>query len=49
MIEMEIIWKEAFMVQPRYYLGICLEGLRKTTGYPVSHPIFERSIYRVEV
>jgi hypothetical protein len=27
---MERIWKELAMAQSRYYLVICLEGLRKT-------------------
>jgi hypothetical protein len=29
--ELESVWKEAVMVQSRYYSGIFLEGLRKST------------------
>jgi hypothetical protein len=29
--ELERMWKEAVVAQLRYYPGICLEGLRKTT------------------
>jgi hypothetical protein len=29
--ELEGIWKEAVAAKSRYYPGICLEGLRKTT------------------
>jgi hypothetical protein len=27
--EFECIWKEAVVVYSMYYLGVCLEGLRK--------------------
>jgi hypothetical protein len=29
--EMERFWKDVFMAYSRYYLSVCLEGLRKTT------------------
>jgi hypothetical protein len=29
--KLEGIWKEAVVAKTRYYPGICLEGLRKTT------------------
>jgi hypothetical protein len=29
--ELEKIWKEMVMTELRYYTGICMEGLRKTT------------------
>jgi hypothetical protein len=29
--ELEMIWKVASLAQARYYLGICLDGLRKST------------------
>jgi hypothetical protein len=29
--ELKRIWKEVIMDYSRYYPGICLEGLRKTT------------------
>jgi hypothetical protein len=34
-IELERMWKEVVAAQSRYYLGIPLEGLRKTTKLPV--------------
>jgi hypothetical protein len=34
-IELGTIWKEAVVTYSRYYLGICLEELSKTTRLPV--------------
>jgi hypothetical protein len=34
--ELEKLWKEEVVAKPRYSLGICLWGLRKTTK-PLSH------------
>jgi hypothetical protein len=37
----------------RYYPGICLEGLRKTTknqsGKPISEPRFECKTFRIKI
>jgi hypothetical protein len=30
-MNLKLIWKEAAVVSVRYYLGICLENLRKLT------------------
>jgi hypothetical protein len=29
--ELEVIWKETVMAELKYYLRICLEGLKNTT------------------
>jgi hypothetical protein len=30
-MKLEMMWKEAAVANLRYYLGVCLEGLRKIT------------------
>jgi hypothetical protein len=38
------MWKETVVVYLRYFMAICLEGLRKTSEQPVSGQIFKPGI-----
>jgi hypothetical protein len=51
--ELDRMWKETFVIWSKFYLHICLDGLRKTKihqlGLPVFRLRFEPNTFRIQV